>query len=272
MSEGEKDDAADEEKDDDKGKPAPRLPGWIGVVAVAVSAMAPLTTAVHGWLSASESQTLNREKQQHEIRIQYLDRAIDQSKDLPYRKAVLRFLVATTDDGDAIRGWAREEAGLVDAEEKDLVKQRDDAIRAKQDAEKVAADKNQRILQLELANLDEKKHRIELEGLRNDYEQARIAAVKAYGREEVITARLQPHTFLPPYSLPQRLIGIPRCKEGTLTAKSLGTASATGDATRPCKDTLTRARPYTLEALPSANVGFRASWLLPGASCSCEIE
>jgi hypothetical protein len=262
----------EEAKDEEKATPEHKLPGWIGLVAVIVSAMAPLTTAVHGWLSASESQTLNREKQQHEIRIQYLDRAIDQSKDLPYRKAVLRCLIATTDEKDAIRGWAREEASMVDAEEKDLVKQRDDAVKAKEEAEKLAAEKNQRIAQLEVANRDPGKHRGELDGLRNDLEQARIAALKANGREEYLSARLQPHTYPPSFGYLQRMFGVPRCKEGTLAAQPL--AASTADALKPCKDSLPRGRPYTIEAIaaPSAPAGYRATWLLPGASCACEIE
>src|SRR3954466_7308489 len=87
--------------DDNKAQPP-----WLALALAAIAVTAPITTAIYGWMSTSRELALNSAKQQHEVRIAYLDRAIDPNRSPADRQIVLRFLVAATAPPDPVRAWA----------------------------------------------------------------------------------------------------------------------------------------------------------------------
>jgi hypothetical protein len=100
-------------------------PPWLALALAAIAVTAPITTAIYGWMSTSRELALNTAKQQHEVRLAYLDRAIDPNRSPADRQIVLRFLVAATAPPDPIRAWAERELGEVNGDIERLTKQRD---------------------------------------------------------------------------------------------------------------------------------------------------
>jgi septal ring factor EnvC (AmiA/AmiB activator) len=103
-----------------------KQPPWLALALALAAVTAPLTTAIHGWLSTSRELALNTAKQEHEIRLAYLDRAIDPNRTPADRQTVLRFLVAATASSDPVRAWAERELGEVNGDIDRLTKQRDE--------------------------------------------------------------------------------------------------------------------------------------------------
>jgi hypothetical protein len=69
----------------------------------ALAAIAPCTAAVNGHFEGSRQERAQR----HEIRLKYLDRALDTQRDVEYRRGVLSFLSKTMDDDPHMRDWAK---------------------------------------------------------------------------------------------------------------------------------------------------------------------
>ncbi len=87
-------------------------------VAALLAAAVPLTAAVNGFFQVQNQKQV----QTHEIRLKYLDRAIDSGRDAKYRERVLSFLVATLEPNDPMRSWAVEESDAL----KEVLRLRED--------------------------------------------------------------------------------------------------------------------------------------------------
>lgn len=84
-------------------------PSLLTALAALIAAMVPLTAAINGCFELQQQERLQR----HEIRLKYLDRAIDPSQTPEYRERVLSFLLATLDDDDPMRKWASGESDIL---------------------------------------------------------------------------------------------------------------------------------------------------------------
>jgi hypothetical protein len=78
-------------------------------VALIVSAAAPATAGVVAWRDGC----LATAKQDHDLRVAFLDRAVDSTRTPADRQQVLRFLLATNKD-PAMKSWAEAELKRVD--------------------------------------------------------------------------------------------------------------------------------------------------------------
>jgi hypothetical protein len=102
---------------------APKPPWWrqgsiVATMTAIIAAVIPVTTAVQGHYQKVRELALQASKQDHEIRISYLDRL-----DKPGAKLrTLRFVLATTVD-PALRRWAEAEKREVESEIADLNQQ-----------------------------------------------------------------------------------------------------------------------------------------------------
>jgi hypothetical protein len=86
------------------------------VTAISAAIIVPSVTLLDHWLDYTLEVTkqehalrLAEQKQSHEIRQTYLDRAIDPHRTTEYRRSVLSFLSVTLDDKEPMKGWAEEE-------------------------------------------------------------------------------------------------------------------------------------------------------------------
>lgn len=77
-----------------------------------VAAVPPVTVGISSYFSARAELLLLREKQIHEIQINYLDRALDPDRTLEYRLGVLDFLSSSLTNNE-LRKWAIEARGRV---------------------------------------------------------------------------------------------------------------------------------------------------------------
>jgi hypothetical protein len=80
-----------------------RNPPLLAAVAALFAAIIPLTAAINGWFSLA----LERDKFRSEMRLKYVDRALDPTKDPAYKSAFLDYLVGTTSPTDPMHKWAR---------------------------------------------------------------------------------------------------------------------------------------------------------------------
>ncbi len=86
------------------------------VTAISAAIIVPSVTLLDHWLdykleAAKQEHALHldEQKQSHEIRQTYLDRAIDPHRTADYRRSVLSFLTETLDEKEPMKGWAKEE-------------------------------------------------------------------------------------------------------------------------------------------------------------------
>lgn len=86
-----------------------RQSSHLAAVAALIAAAVPLTAAVNGFFELKQQERL----QLHEIRLKYLDRAIDPTQNAEYRERVLSFLLATLDSTDPMRSWAAGESNVL---------------------------------------------------------------------------------------------------------------------------------------------------------------
>jgi hypothetical protein len=137
----------------DGSAPKAQVPWWkqsshLAAVAALIAATVPLTAAVNGLFQLKQQERL----QLHEIRLKYLDRAIDPTQSAEYRERVLSFLLATLDPKDPMRRWAAGESdvlaevvrlrkGIAD-KERELSEQQ----QALQDLARVGVDQQDRLL------------------------------------------------------------------------------------------------------------------------------
>jgi len=94
--------------DNKNGSPREKVPWWreatyITAIAAVLAAILPATALINGWYQTrSEDQS-----RVAEIRLKYLDRAIDPDRNEEDRAAVLKFLVEILSSGDPMKRWAQ---------------------------------------------------------------------------------------------------------------------------------------------------------------------
>lgn len=86
-----------------------RLPAYLTALAAFVAAMMPLTAFVNGLYSIEVEQA----RFVKQLQLNYIDRALDTSRDPTYRESFLRFIVDTTDSSDPLHKWASREIDKV---------------------------------------------------------------------------------------------------------------------------------------------------------------
>lgn len=82
-----------------------RDPAYLTALAALLAAMIPITAAVNGYFALE----LEREKFASELRLKYVDRALDTSKDSTYRENFLRFLMQATSSSELLHKWAEDQ-------------------------------------------------------------------------------------------------------------------------------------------------------------------
>ncbi|MCB1033439.1 MAG: hypothetical protein KDD47_06350, partial [Acidobacteria bacterium] len=95
----------------DKAKPEEktgRFPAYLGAVAALIGAMMPLSAFISGWYGVQAE----REKFRTQMRLNYLDRALDTTRSAAYREGVLRFLLQTIEPSDPLYQWATDQAQI----------------------------------------------------------------------------------------------------------------------------------------------------------------
>lgn len=97
-------------QDPSKNRPLWRDSTYITALAAIIAAMIPITAAVNGYFSLK----LEREKFTSELRLKYIDRALDTSKDPTYKRSFLEFLVQATQSNDLLHHWAQRQLQNVD--------------------------------------------------------------------------------------------------------------------------------------------------------------
>lgn len=78
--------------------------------AALIAAMMPLTAFVNGCYSVK----IERDKFFIQMRLNYLDRALDTTRDANYREGVIRFLLETTEPSDPLYKWALKQTKIAD--------------------------------------------------------------------------------------------------------------------------------------------------------------
>jgi chromosome segregation ATPase len=126
------------------------VPWWrskltITVLGGLIAAIAPTTSGIHGCVSKDREIGLARIAQAHDIRLKYLDRAIDPTKTPVYRKQVLELLAEMSEHGEETMRWAKAQIEVISAEIEELK-----AAKAKQDADLKAAQEKQGQLETEI--------------------------------------------------------------------------------------------------------------------------
>jgi len=167
---------------------------WLVVVVTAIVALVPPVTAqVYGNSSKAKEMALAQQRQDQEMRMAFLDRAIDPKYPPESRYQVLRFLKAVSTD-TAMKVWAEEELSSVKStldlkaqvaklrqdvaqKEKEAVQrdQEDMSLKGRLDAKVKSPDKSEK-LALEARLAEAKKAQKEAETARQQAE-ARLAKV-----------------------------------------------------------------------------------------------
>ncbi len=93
----------EENREGEAPQPAKRWSSHIAAIAAIVAAVIPLTAAVNGCFSLM----LERERYLSDLRLKYVDRALDPTKDPTYRESFFTFIVETTSHTDPLYHWAR---------------------------------------------------------------------------------------------------------------------------------------------------------------------
>jgi hypothetical protein len=96
--------------DDNSKKPESRLPAYLTALGAFIAAMMPLTAFVNGRYNIE----IEREKFLKQLQLNYIDRALDSSRDPTYRESFLQFLIDTTEPPDSLRQWAQRERAKTD--------------------------------------------------------------------------------------------------------------------------------------------------------------
>jgi len=228
---------------------------WLVVVVTAlIAAVPPCTAAVYGHVSKSRELEIAKQKQDYDIRVQFLDRAIDTTRSPEARHQVLRFLKTVMTD-DAMRAWADQELVSVDQQ---LTAARAEAAAAKAALQKSRAEvaekarevtvAKSRLLSAQSSNIADKAKIAQLqadvlkaEGAQRYAEAELNASVKEHRLDSQVRDEIIQHADLrfaeldggwAPYK--PRLTVAKECKERSLTAVG-GTTVNPADAMQTCE-------------------------------------
>ncbi|HWM92896.1 MAG TPA: hypothetical protein VN493_19185 [Thermoanaerobaculia bacterium] len=108
-------------------------PGLVALVASLIALVAPVTTAVYGYVKGENDYRLSKQAQDHTTRTHYLGKAIEPAQEVT-RIRYLRYLAATEADPKFL-AWARSELAVVEKQISDLEKERDSAQELQRRAE-----------------------------------------------------------------------------------------------------------------------------------------
>ena len=154
----------------------------VSTISAAVGTLIAIATAIHGWFKlrldrqANQARLqLEKEKQQHETRLKYLDRAIQTDLKEEDRSLVLNFVAETSSSDSALRMWARREQEKVE----EAARLRKDVIKTEQALHSLRLEASKRN-----ANRAEQEARLKAE----------TARFRKQLREAEERASVQPHT------------------------------------------------------------------------------
>ena len=74
----------------------------ITAIAALIGAMVPITAGINGWYSVK----VEREKFSAQMQLNFLDRALDPTKDSTYRESIIRYLLESTEPSNPLYKWA----------------------------------------------------------------------------------------------------------------------------------------------------------------------
>lgn len=86
----------------DTGDKFSRISVFLGALAALIAAMMPLSSYINGKYSLE----VEREKFLTQMRLGYLDRALDPTKDANYRESIIRYLLDSIEPSDPLYKWA----------------------------------------------------------------------------------------------------------------------------------------------------------------------
>lgn len=87
-----------------------RVSVTVTAIAALIAAIIPLTAFINGVYAIN----LEREKFTSELRLKYIDRVLDNSKDPTYKRSFLEYLVEVTESSDLLHRWAQRQLRNVD--------------------------------------------------------------------------------------------------------------------------------------------------------------
>lgn len=252
---------------------APAKPSaWIPLAITFLGAMVPVSTAIHGFLAKEKELELAVSKQTHDIRLAYLDRAIDPSKGLAYREQVLRFLAATTLESDPVKGWAKTELGAVAV---DLNKVEDLNKQVRELQEKALAQAQE--LQT-LTQRGEKPDPNKVRALTSNLNKARFEIATLQATKNVIDTKAPPPAY-PDVFQAAPLAGVAgmakrRCKPDSVRGSGGGLSA--DRATQSCADSLIAANPANPLEDAIDPLGLIGRWTVgqgrAAIKCSCDLD
>lgn len=82
----------------------------ITAIAALIGAMVPITAGINGWYSVK----VEREKFLAQMRLNFLDRALDSTKDPAYRESIIRYLLESSEPSDPLYKWAYNQARVAE--------------------------------------------------------------------------------------------------------------------------------------------------------------
>jgi hypothetical protein len=130
--------------------------GMIALLGAMVSLIPPVTAGVQAYITKEKEIELQRQKEAQTLALGFLDRATDYSKNPPYRKHMLEFLLASTDEGSSFRRWAEKVLPDIDTEIRAYQEQERATAKEKEKLQKERAQQIQKIQQTaqEIRNIE----------------------------------------------------------------------------------------------------------------------
>ncbi len=198
------------------------------MVTALIAAVPPATAAVYGYISKSRELEIAKQKQDYDIRMAFLDRAIDPDKPPESRHEVLRFLETVMTD-DAMKAWAKSELTSVDEELQAAKEQVLNAQSALVEKNRLLAEAESKRMEvqtaLEQATASRSASKAQIVSLRAQLAAASEAVMKA----EAKTAEAKAKSTST--STPLKI----SCSPGTIEGKQKGSDSSSPAATNACK-------------------------------------